>query len=117
MSSDSKKTAEIFITKAEVTTQDYLFRPFLNEVTYTYFEKSKPVVYDYSIDPDYPHHIFELLFTMSTEIIYEERSIYTVWDLLGDVGGLFGSLTFLGALYMSIIDRLVGSRMNQFITS
>ena len=52
---------------------------------------------------------------MSSDVIYEERSIYTFWDLLGDVGGLFGSLTFLAGIYISIIDVLLGSKMNQFI--
>ena len=36
--------------------------------------------------------IFNLNFQMSSDVIYEERSIYTFWDLLGDVGGLLGEL-------------------------
>ena len=52
---------------------------------------------------------------MSSDIIYEERSIYTFWDLLGDVGGLFGSLTFLSSIYISLVEYVIGNRLNQFL--
>ena len=60
--------------------------------------------------------VYNLYFVMSSDIIYEERSIYTFWDLLGDVGGLFGSLTFLSSIYISLVEFIIGSRLNQFLT-
>ena len=54
---------------------------------------------------------------MDNDIIFEERSVYTFWDLLGDIGGLIGSLSFLGAIHLSFVEFIIGSRMNQFITA
>ena len=56
--------------------------------------------------------VYSLYFTMNRNLVYETRSIYSFWDLLGDVGGLFGSLTFLGGIYLKIVELVLGSRMN-----
>ena len=37
--------------------------------------------------------------------------------MLGDVGGLFGSLTFLSSIYISLVEFIIGSRLNQFLTA
>ena len=104
------------MTKAEVTTSDYFVQLFSTEVTNTYFRKDKPIVkyLTNALDPDL---LFNLYVTMSPDVIIEERSIYTFWDLLGDIGGLFGSLTFLGSLYMWTINLIFGSKMSQYITA
>ena len=47
--------------------------------------------------------MYAIHFVMNNDYVIEERSIYTFWDLLGDIGGLFGSLTFLGGIYISLI--------------
>ena len=57
-----------------------------------------------------------MMFELNDEISYESRAIYTFWDLLGDVGGLFGSLTFLASIELGLIQVFTGSRLNQFIT-
>ena len=40
-----------------------------------------------------------------------ERSVYTVWDWMGDVGGLFGTLTILGAQIVSITSYISGNSL------
>ena len=79
--------------------------------------KSRPEISWHTLEESDPNLIFNLNFQMSSDVIYEERSIYTFWDLLGDVGGLFGSLTFLAGIYRSIVGTLLGSKMNQYITA
>ena len=37
------------------------------------------------------------------------RSIYTIWDLLGDVGGLFDMLKIIGSPLVSFLSFVVGS--------
>ena len=99
------------MTKAEVTTSDSFVQLFSNEVTNTYFKKDKPIVKHGNSEFE-PNLLYSLIFSLSADVLIEERSIYTFWDLLGDIGGLFGSLTFLGSIYVSIINLIIGSRMN-----
>ena len=81
-------------------------------MTYTYFRKRKSRVEIKPEDLLNQGLVFNLYFSMNNDLVYEERSIYTFWDMLGDVGGLFGSLTFLGGIYLKIIEFVLGSRMN-----
>ena len=90
---------------------------FATEETHTYFIKDTPIFTENVSDYSDSGLLFSLFFSMSPDIIFEERSIYTFWDLLGDIGGLFGSLTFLGTIVMSVIELIVGSKMSQFITA
>ena len=58
---------------------------------------------------------FGLLFYTSTKIESYVRSTYTILDLLGDVGGLFGSLQFFGGLIVSLIFSLTGDPILKFL--
>ena len=40
--------------------------------------------------------IIEYAFEMHSDVVQQERSVYTVWDLFGDVGGLFDMLSYIG---------------------
>ena len=46
---------------------------------------------------------------MHSDTVVYERSVYTMWDWLGDIGGLFGTLHILGGYIISIISYLTGS--------
>ena len=52
---------------------------------------------------------------MSEDILLQERSIYTLWDLCGDVGGLFGTLTIAGSQVIWLVSLIFGRRLNLFI--
>ena len=43
------------------------------------------------------------------------RSIYTFWDLLGDVGGLLDMLILLGAPVLSVSSFVFGSGLEAFL--
>ena len=55
------------------------------------------------VDTALPDTYFSVDFRLHKDVIHHERSIYTFFDLLGDVGGLFDALkgisSFLVALY------------------
>ena len=48
------------------------------------------------------------------EVDYD-RNIYTVWDLFGDVGGLFDMLSTIGGMFYSLICLLTGSPLNRYL--
>ena len=45
---------------------------------------------------------------MSLNTIEYSRSVYTVWDLLGDVGGLYGTLFILGNYIVFFFKFIAG---------
>ena len=48
------------------------------------------------------------------EVDYD-RNIYTVWDVFGDVGGLYDMLHVIGGMYYSLICLLIGSPLNRYL--
>ena len=52
---------------------------------------------------------------MSLDSIDYERSVYTLWDWMGDVGGLFGSLTIIGHCIVSMTQYITGHGIVQEI--
>ena len=49
------------------------------------------------------------------EIIEHSRSIYTIWDLLGDVGGLFDMLILLAKPILSLYSLLIYSGIDSYL--
>ena len=45
-----------------------------------------------------------------------KRDVFTVWDCLGQVGGLYGILCPLGAVIVYVCNFLIGSSLDRFIT-
>ena len=43
------------------------------------------------------------------------RSVYTIWDVLGDIGGLIDMLYLLGKPVLIILQVILGSGMSQFL--
>ena len=46
--------------------------------------------------------IFSFMFSMNMDAITHNRSIYTLWDVFGDVGGLFDGLIGIGHVLIFI---------------
>ena len=59
--------------------------------------------------------MLSISFSIDPDVTIQKRIIYTFWDLLGDVGGLFGSLALLGSKYFWFVGIFTGSRMKQFM--
>ena len=43
------------------------------------------------------------------------RSVFTFWDFLGDVGGLYDMLILIGGQLVALIQFAVGSGLNRFL--
>ena len=52
---------------------------------------------------------------MDTDIVEYRRSIYTVWDFLGDVGGLYDMLKLLAQPVLAFSSLLLGSGLDQYL--
>ena len=46
---------------------------------------------------------------------FNTRTVYSIWDFLGDVGGLFDMLARLGGLLAAAISRLSGSGLSMYL--
>ena len=46
---------------------------------------------------------------MSLDTTAFERSVYTVWDWMGDVGGLYGSLAIIGHYTVALMAYITGN--------
>ena len=54
---------------------------------------------------------------MSLNKVLYSRAIYSVLDLLGDVGGLYSILLDIGGYVIAIVTFLFGSSMEKFLSS
>ena len=54
-------------------------------------------------------------YTRSLDVIHYERSVYSVLDLLGDVGGLLAILLGLGDLLVYFLINLTGETLYKYI--
>ena len=55
------------------------------------------------------------MYTRSLDLIYYERSVYSVLDLLGDVGGLLAILLGLGDLLVFFFINFTGETLYKYI--
>ena len=55
----------------------------------------------------------ELYITLNRNAIEQVRSVYTIWDVLGDIGGLIDMLYLLGKPVMIFLHVILGSSMSQ----
>ena len=53
--------------------------------------------------------VMRLEFETSSDEVIHERAVYTILDLLGDVGGLLDMLTYFGQFIIAIYIRMSGS--------
>ena len=53
---------------------------------------------------------------MSLDLIVHNRTIYNVFDWLGDIGGLLGILGSIGGILFSMLTYCFGSKMDRFLT-
>ena len=52
---------------------------------------------------------------MSTNRVSHSRAIYSVWDFLGDVGGLFDMLRLLAEPILALSTLLFGSGLDRYL--
>ena len=61
--------------------------------------------------------VMRLEFETSSDEIIHERAVYTVLDLLGDLGGLLDMLSYLAQFIVTIITRVSGSEILRYMIS
>ena len=54
---------------------------------------------------------------MSPDVEIHNRQIYSILDLLGDIGGLFDALKAITSIFLSIIFALTGNPIEEFLLS
>ena len=59
--------------------------------------------------------MMRLEFETSSDEIVHERAVYTVLDLLGDIGGLLDALMYLGQIVLAIIFKFSGSEIYRYL--
>ena len=59
--------------------------------------------------------IFSLLIFLSPDRQMYKRSIYSILDWIGDIGGLFDGLQFIGSLFMGCYYLLRVSDLNAYL--
>ena len=52
---------------------------------------------------------------MHPDMAYLERSVYTFWDFIGDIGGLFEIMKIIGSLLISFATFVTGSNLDYFL--
>ena len=52
---------------------------------------------------------------MDSDIVLHSRSIYSVWDFLGDIGGLFDMLKLLAEPILAITTTILGSGLDRYL--
>lgn len=58
-----------------------------------------------------------LAYNINLDKIKHSRSVYTLWDMLGDIGGLFGILQLFARHLLSLIATVFGSGVDRYLTS
>ena len=59
--------------------------------------------------------MFIMLIEQDYTTVEYSRAIYTIWDLLGDVGGLFDMLKIIGSPLVSFLSFVVGSGLETYL--
>ena len=72
------------------------------EEEYNFFELSLGPSREIGLD------YYQVYFMLSPEVRVHTRSIYTIWDLLGDIGGLLDMMIKLKSPLVSFFSFLLG---------
>ena len=59
--------------------------------------------------------IFTAAFSLHSDVLHHNRSIYNSLDLLGDVGGLFDALKGIGTFLIAIYFRVFGNPIHSYL--
>ena len=59
--------------------------------------------------------LFAAEFRLNKDIIHHNRTIYTFFDVLGDIGGLFDALTRISSLIVIILFKIFGNPFDEYL--
>ena len=67
------------------------------------------------LDDNSPNVLRTIVFGMNLSQQSFSRAVFSFWDLLGDVGGLYDMLILIGGQLVAIIQLIVGSGLNRYL--
>ena len=91
------------MTKHLVSSEENLLNLGFSENSYEYFQPERALTLDYTLKGFY-----EAMIIMNSNLHLHHRSIYTIWDFFGDVGGLFDMLKLIKSPFVSFFSFLFG---------
>ena len=59
--------------------------------------------------------LFAAEFQLNKDIIHHNRTIYTFFDVLGDIGGLFDALLRISHYIVLILFKIFGNPMHEYL--
>ena len=75
--------------------------------TQEFFEMKKTRKAGLPTISEYKDVVFSVWFEISPDIVHHHRTVYSVLDWLGDVGGLFDALTLIARVLLSTLTTLI----------
>ena len=61
--------------------------------------------------------IMQFVFTLDTDVLIHERSVYNILDLIGDVGGLIEGIGYITGAFLFVINLFIQNPMTQYLVS
>ena len=98
------------MTKHLVSSEENLLNLGFSENSYEFFEPERALTLDYTLEGFY-----EAMIIMNSNLHLHHRSIYTIWDFFGDVGGLFDMLALLATPIFWFVTLIIGSGSDRFL--
>lgn len=92
-------TFELMLHKLEMTDQIYSPFPETQELSYLSLKQTK-IVHNEASGNSY------FLLGLSNDVSIEKRAFYTIWDLLGEVGGFNDGLILVGQFLMGVYSAI-----------
>ena len=100
------------MTENKIESEEYLFDLGFEERQYTFYQPRKDPTFGIVTDPNF---IYEGVLLLDKTVVSHERSIYTFWDFLGDIGGLFSILQQLASPVLLLVSLVTGSGLQNFL--
>ena len=60
-------------------------------------------------------YLVDFFIGLSEDAVQTVRSVYTIWDVLGDIGGLIDMFKILAQPLVALSNLLIGSGMARFL--
>ena len=70
-----------------------------------------------TIDADSQSDLITYYLTLDKQGYMTVRTVYTIWDVLGEIGGLIDMLSYMAMLVISIINIFVGKGLSKYLLS
>ena len=66
---------------------------------------------------EYLDCLLDINFQMDLTTMSHTRSVFTFWDFLGNVGGLYGILVIIGSQIVTAFNFVIGSNLERFLVA